>query len=59
MTGLVTKNSAGNGHRFGEHTMGLDIGISRDGRRCHAVWWQNGGRGWRRFGGADVLAILA
>ena len=30
-TGLVAENSAGNGHLFGKHTMGSDVGISRDG----------------------------
>ena len=43
LTGLVAENLAGNGHRFGKHTMGLDIGIGRDGRRRHVVWWQKGG----------------
>ena len=58
-TGLVSEKPAGDGHRFGEHTMGSDVGIGRDGRRRHDVWWQNGGVGWQRFGGADVLEILA
>ena len=36
-TGLVAENPAGDGHRFGKHTMGSDVGIGRDGRRCHDV----------------------
>ena len=43
MTCLDAENSAGNGHRFGEHNMGSDVGIGRDGRRCYDVWWRNGG----------------
>ena len=31
-TGLVTEYSAGDGHSFGKQTMGLDVGIERDGR---------------------------
>ena len=58
-TSLVAENSTGNGHRFGVNTMGSDVGIGRDGRRCHDVWWRNSGGGWRRFGGADVFEILA
>ena len=58
-TGQVAENPAGDGHRLGKQTMGSDIGIGRDGRRCHAVWLRNGGGGWRRFGGAEFLAILA
>ena len=42
-TGLVAENPAGDGNRFGEHTMGSYIGTRRDGRRCHAVWWCTGG----------------
>ena len=34
-TGLVAENPAGDGHRFGEHTMGLEVGIWRDGRHRH------------------------
>ena len=42
-TGLVAENWARNGHRFGEHSMGSDVGIGRDGRPSHDVWWRNGG----------------
>ena len=42
-TVLVTENLAGNYHRFGEHTMGLEVGIGRDRRRWSDVWWRNGG----------------
>ena len=58
-TGLVAKNPCRYGHCVGKHTMGLNVGIRRDGQRRHAVWWRNSGGGWQRFGGADVLAILA
>ena len=58
-TGMVDENPAGDGHHFGEQTIGSDVGIGRDGQRCHDMWWRNGGVGWCRFGGADVLAILA
>ena len=57
--GPVAEILAGDGHRFGEHTMGSEVGIGKDGRRRHDVWWRRGGGGWRRFGGAEVLAILA
>ena len=43
MTGLVAEKSARNGHRFGKHTMGSDVGIGKDGQRCHDVWWRNDG----------------
>ena len=43
ITGLVVENSAGNGHCFGEHTLGFEVGIGTDGRRCHDLWWRNGG----------------
>ena len=36
-TGMVAENSAGNGHCFGEHTMGLDVAIGRDGQHRHDV----------------------
>ena len=42
-TGMVAKKSAGNRHRFGKRPMGLDVGIGRDGRHLHDVWWRNGG----------------
>ena len=57
-TGMVAENPSGYGHHFGENNMGSYVGIVRDGRSCNGVWWRNGGGGWRRFGGADVLAIL-
>ena len=36
-TDLVAENSAGDKHCYGKHTIGLDVGIGRDGRRCHDV----------------------
>ena len=36
-TSLVAENPVKDGHRFGEHTMGLDVGIGRDVQRCHDV----------------------
>ena len=58
-TGLIAQHAAKNRHPFRKHKMDLDVGIVRDGRRCHDVWWWNGGGGGRRFSGADVLAIFA
>ena len=42
-TGLVAEKLARDGHCFGKHNMGSDVGIGMDGRRCHDVWCRNGG----------------